>query len=59
MAAGEHASFLCGRRLAKDHMILRSQVFAEEWKCDRGRPIRTVEGMEQAFDRASKRTRKA
>ena len=61
LPAGVPTTFLCGRELNGDCGIFRSRVFSSDWKCrqcDRGRPIRSVDGMCLAFDRALKRLKK-
>ena len=55
LPAGVPKTFLCGRELNADCEIFRSRVFSNEWKCkqcDKGRPIRSIDGMCFAFDRA-------
>ena len=55
---GGGTAFLCGRKLSTDHVELKGNVFSREWlcqQCDKGKPIRTLDGMADAFDRAVKR----
>ena len=61
LPAGVPKTFLCGRELNSDCEAFRSRVFSSDWKCkqcDKGRPIRSVDGMCLAFDRALKRLKK-
>ena len=49
--------FLCRGKLCLE---LKGALYAKEWlcmQCDRGKPLRSVEGMADAFDRAVKRIR--
>ena len=61
LPAGVPKTFLCGRELNSDCESFRSRVFSNDWKCkqcDKGRPIRSIDGMCLAFDRALKRLKK-
>ena len=54
-------AFLCGRKLSAEHDELKGNLYSKEWlcqQCDKGKPIRTLEGMADAFDRAVKRMEK-
>ena len=51
-------AFLCGRKISVEHDELKGNLYSKEWlcqQCDTGKPIRTLEGMADAFDRAVKR----
>ena len=51
-------AFLRGRKISAEHDELKGNLYSKEWlcqQCDRGKPIRTLEGMADAFDRAVKR----
>ena len=61
LPAGVPKTFLCGRELNADCEVFRSRVFSNDWnckQCDKGRPIRSIDGMCLAFDRALKRLKK-
>jgi len=57
---GSSDLFLCGRKVGRDTMVFKGGIQSSEWRCkqcDRGRPIRHVEGMVDAFDAALKRVK--
>ena len=57
---GSSDLFLCGRKFGRDTAIFQGGIQSLEWRCkqcDRGKPIRHVEGMVDAFDAALKRVK--
>ena len=61
LPAGVPKTFVCGRELTSDYDAFRPRVVSNDWKCkqcDKGRPIRSIDGMCLAFDRALKRLKK-
>lgn len=60
-AVGCETSFVCGRKLEKDHKPFNGKIVMDGWKCkqcERGKPLRTTEGVVAALDRAVKRVRR-
>lgn len=52
--------FVCGRKMCSDHQPFCGKILMEGLKCmqcEKGRPVRTTEGLAEAMDRALKRCR--
>ena len=51
-------TFVCGRAMSGDYKLFEAKVFSDAWKCKQckgGRPIRSVEAVTAALDRALKK----
>ena len=58
---GSQELFICGRKVGPETPVFHGGIQTVEWRCkqcDRGKPIRHVEGMVDAFDAALKRVKR-